>query len=178
MKILAPPGGRAGTIVYLKYYLDSGRLKGIVRGIYAVVPSGVSPDNYYPDPFLVSAATRPDCVFAYHSTLELLGASHSVGNIHTTFVQTPRREIQLGETRIKVHSFPKILHSKNALNIGTRKIERQGKWLTTTDEERTLVEGFRNPQYAGGVEELLQSSISERVFCPGYETARKDTAQI
>ena len=33
VEILAPPGGRAGTIERLKYHLDSGRLKGIVREI-------------------------------------------------------------------------------------------------------------------------------------------------
>jgi predicted transcriptional regulator of viral defense system len=158
VKFLAPPGGRVGTIERLKYHLDSGRLKGIVREIYAVVPPGVSPDNFYPDPFLVAAAARPDCVFAYHSALELLGAAHSTWNVHTLFVQSPRREILLGEIQIKFLSYPKILLSNNSRKIGTSKVERQGKWLTTTGEERTLVEGFRNPQYAGGVEELLQSA--------------------
>jgi len=124
---LAPPGGRAGTIERLKYHLDSGKLKGVVREIYAVVPPNVSPDNFYPDSFLVAAASRPECVFAYHSALELLGAAHSTWNIHTIFVQSPRREIQLGKIKIKFLSHPKILFSNNALKIGTRKIERQGK---------------------------------------------------
>jgi len=119
---LALPSGRAGTLERLKYYLDSGRLKGIVRGIYAVVPPGVSPENFYPDPFLVATAARSDCVFAYHSALELLGAAHSAWNNITVFVKSPRREIHLGETRIKFLSFPKILNTNNARKIGTRNI--------------------------------------------------------
>jgi len=155
---LALPGGRAGTIERLKYYLDQGRLKGIARGIYAVVPPGVSPDDFSPDPFLVAAAARSDCVFAYHSALELLGAAHSAWNNYTVFVESYRREIHLDDSRIKFLAYPKNLHKNNALKIGTHKIERQGKLLITTGEERTLVEGFRNPHYTGGLEELLQSA--------------------
>jgi len=155
---LALPSGRTGTIERIKYYLDSGRLKGIVRGIYAVVPSGVAPEAFSPDPFLVAAAARSDCVFAYHSALELLGAAHSTWNNYTVFVDSYRREIHLENAQVKFLSYPKILHSNNAQKIGTHKIERHGKWLITTGEERTLVEGFRNPQYTGGIEELLQSA--------------------
>ena len=155
---LALPSGRKGTIERIKYYLDSGKLKGIVRGVYAVVPPGVAPEDFSPDPFLVAVATRPDCVFAYHSALELLGAAHSTWNSYTVFVDSYRREIQLDNSRIKFLSHPKILYTNKALKIGTLKTERQGKWLVTTGEERTLVEGFRNPQYIGGLEELLQSA--------------------
>ena len=154
---LALPSGRAGTIERLKYYLDLGKLKGIARGIYAVVPPGVSSEDFSPDPFLVAAAARSDCVFAYHSALELLGAAHSTWNNYTVFVESYRREIHLKETQIKFLSYPKILYTNNALKFGTHKTEWQGKWLITTGEERTLVEGFRNPQYTGGLEELLQS---------------------
>jgi predicted transcriptional regulator of viral defense system len=43
-------------------------------------------------------------------------------------------------------------------HLGTRKIERQGKLLLTTGPERTLVEGFRRPRLAGGLEELVTSA--------------------
>jgi predicted transcriptional regulator of viral defense system len=42
--------------------------------------------------------------------------------------------------------------------IGTRRIERQGRLLEVTGPERTLVEGFIRPSLAGGLEELVNSA--------------------
>ena len=42
--------------------------------------------------------------------------------------------------------------------LGTRKVERRGRLLETTGPERTLVEGFRRPRLAGGLEELVSSA--------------------
>ena len=42
--------------------------------------------------------------------------------------------------------------------VGTRRIERQGKLLEVTGPERTLVEGFSRPSLAGGLEELVNSA--------------------
>ncbi len=155
---LSPPGGRSGTLERLKYHLEKGRLKSVARGIYAVVPPGISADHFHPDPFLVAAAARPQGIFVYHSALELLGAAHSTWHIHTMFVESPRRPIKLNETAIKFLAHPKPLRAKEAQNLGTRKVERQGRWISVSGQERTLVEGFRNPHYVGGVEELILSA--------------------
>jgi len=42
--------------------------------------------------------------------------------------------------------------------VGTRRIERQGRLLEVTGHERTLVEGFSRPSLAGGLEELVNSA--------------------
>jgi len=42
--------------------------------------------------------------------------------------------------------------------LGTLRVERQGRLLRTTGPERTLVEGFRRPALAGGLEELVLSA--------------------
>jgi len=157
-KALSPPGGRSGTLERLKYHLKKGRVISVSRGIYAVVPPGVSPDNFSPDPFLVAATARSHGVFVYHSALELLGAAHSAWHIHTLFVESPRRPIKLNGISIKFLTHPKPLRTKKAQTTGTRKIERQGYWVSVAGPERTLVEGFRNPHYVGGIEEHLLSA--------------------
>jgi len=58
-KILAPPGGRPGTVERLKYHLKAGRLKLVARGVYAVVPPGIPVERFQPNPFLAAAAVRP-----------------------------------------------------------------------------------------------------------------------
>jgi predicted transcriptional regulator of viral defense system len=135
-KALGLPGGRAGAVERLKYHVETGRLKLVLRGVYAVVPPGAKAEEFRPDPFLVAAAFRPDGVFSHHSALELQGVAHSVWNECTLYAEGRRRPFHLG----------------------TRKVERQGKLLRTTGPERTLVEGFRRPVLAGGLEELVTSA--------------------
>jgi predicted transcriptional regulator of viral defense system len=43
-------------------------------------------------------------------------------------------------------------------NLATQRIERRGRLLEVTTPERTLVEGFRRPALAGGLEELVRSA--------------------
>ena len=42
--------------------------------------------------------------------------------------------------------------------LGTQQVERSGLLLRATGPERTLVEGFRRPVMAGGLEELVASA--------------------
>lgn len=62
-RVLAPTGGRPGTVERLKYHLKAGRLKLVARGVYAVVPSGVPVKGFQPDPFLVAVVVRPNGIF-------------------------------------------------------------------------------------------------------------------
>jgi hypothetical protein len=158
VRYLAPSGGKPGAIERLKYHLAAGRLKRLGRELYAVIPPSATADNVIPDPFLVAAAARPDGIFAYHSALELLGAAHSSWNLHTLFVESRRRPVVLKGASIKFLVHPKPLLVNNAQELGTRKLERRGRWLLTTGPERTLVEGFRNPHHIGGLEELVISA--------------------
>jgi hypothetical protein len=38
-RVLAPPRGRPGAVERLKHHLETGRLKLVARGVYAVVPA-------------------------------------------------------------------------------------------------------------------------------------------
>jgi len=155
---LAPPGGRAGTVARLKHHVASGRLRVLARGVYAVVPRGTAPEALRPDPFLVAAAARPDAVFSHHSALELLGAAHSVWNECTAYASRRRRPIELDGSTVRFLDVPGAMEGRSGRQLGTRKVERLGRLLETTGPERTLVEGFRRPQLAGGLEELVQSA--------------------
>lgn len=157
-KILAPAGGRPGTVERLKYHLKAGRLKLVARGIYAVVPPGILVEKFQPDPFLVAAAVRPHGVFSYHSALELLGAAHSVWTRYTLFVEKRRRPLGLNNTDILFLECPGPMRTASCRKLGLRKVEYRGKLLQTTGPERTLVEGFRRPVAVGGLEELVNSA--------------------
>jgi predicted transcriptional regulator of viral defense system len=157
-KALAPKGGRSGTVERLKYHLRAGTLKLAARGVYAVVPPGVSHKGFQPDPVLVAAAVRPQGVFSHHSALELLGTAHSVWHQCTLYVDQRRRPLRLNGTIIRFLEHPSLLRSTASEQLGTLRVERQGKLLRTTGPERTLVDGFRRPALAGGLEELVHSA--------------------
>lgn len=158
VRYLAPSGGKPGATERLKYHLTTGRLKNLGRELYAVVPSGATAASFDPDPFLVAAAARPSGVFAHHSALELLGAAHSTWKVHTLYVGSRRRSIELNGVSIKFLVHPKPFVVNKVQDLGLRKVERRGRWLLATGPERTLVEGFRNPGYVGGLEELVVSA--------------------
>jgi predicted transcriptional regulator of viral defense system len=157
-RVLAPPRGRAGAVERLKHHLLSGRLKLVERGLYAVVPAGIAPQRFQPDPFLVANAARPDGIFSHHSALELLGVAHSSWTRCTLY--TVRRRKPLAMEGVSVHflDFPDAFRRQAHRHLGVRKIERRGGLLQATGPERTLVDGFRRPALAGGLEELMHSA--------------------
>ncbi len=159
VEVLDSLGGRPGTIERLKYYLRKKRLKLLTRGIYAVVPLGVKLQQFQPDPYLTASAVRSDAVFSHHSALELLGAAHSVWKNITLYTERRRKPLRLDAFSIFFLSHPRVNKSNLPDPIGTQRIERRGKILRTTGPERTLVEGFRRPALAGGLEELVESAI-------------------
>lgn len=157
-RVFRPASGRPGAVQRLKHHLTSGRLKLVTRGIYAVVPAGVEAAAFEPDPFLVAQAVRSDAVFSHHSALELLGAAYSVWSNCTAYTIGRRRSLRLAHGSIKFLRHPSPLAEQP--DLGTRRVERSGRLLTTTGPERTLLEGFRWPAYAGGLGELLESASS------------------
>ncbi len=155
---LAPPRGRSGAVERLKHHLESGRLKLVARGLYAVVPPGTRAGLFMPDPLMVAAAARPDGVFSHHSALELLGVAHSAWRECTLYTPRRRRSLTLGGIKIRFLDHPEPLRSESRRHLGTRRVERRGRMLETTGPERTLVEGFRRSALAGGLEELVRSA--------------------
>jgi predicted transcriptional regulator of viral defense system len=148
----------------LKHHLGKGRLIAVTRGVYAVVPAGANQPEFRPDPFLVAAAVRDDAVFSHHSALELLGAAHSVWNEVTLFTKKRRGPLRFAGHVIRFLGYPRALTQLAEQTLGLRKVERLGKVLVATGPERTLIDGFRRPGLAGGLEELVQSAAGYPVL--------------
>jgi hypothetical protein len=155
---LVLPGGTAAAVQRLKHHVRKGRLKIVTRGVYAVVPPGVTAERFQPDAVLVAAVARPDGIVAYHAALELLGAAHSVFSETTVFTRSRRDPVAVGTLTIRFLAPPKPLSAPRLLRLGTQQVDRRGRLVRCTGPERTLVEGFRRPGLVGGAEELVVSA--------------------
>ena len=155
---LAPSGERERTRARLRYHLNQGALKLLARGLYAVVPAGVTPEDFQPDPFLTAAAERPDSLFCHHSALELLGSAHSVWHEFTVYTRRRRTSLPLGNGNIRFLQHPTVMIDEGEQPFAARRVEHRGRMLVCTSPERILVEGFRRPSMVGGHEELLIST--------------------
>jgi predicted transcriptional regulator of viral defense system len=157
VQALAPEGARSTVVERLKHHLEVGRLQLVTREIYAVVPPSSRAAAFKPDPYLVASAVRSDGIYSYHSALELLGAAHSTWNQLTLYTDHRRRPLRVKGATLRFLEHPNPFRVGPARELGTRQAERQGRLLSTTGPERTLVEGFHRPGLAGGLEELLLS---------------------
>lgn len=152
--------GRSPSAVrtWVKYHASTGRLRVIERGLYAAVPPGVDANGFVADPFLLAAAARDAGVFGYHAALELLGAAHSVAHLLGVFTSRRRRPMTVGGVRVEFTPHPAPLARRGATLAGVREVRYRGATLHATGPERTLLDGFRSPRLAGGLEELVQSA--------------------
>jgi predicted transcriptional regulator of viral defense system len=148
----------AKALERLKYHLRRGRIVALERGLYAAVPRGTLRESFQPDRYLVAAATRPDAIFSHHAALELLGAAHSDWNVCTVFTRRRRRKLILKRVELEFLTHPTALRKKGLEELATRQVERQGSLLRVTGPERTLVDGFRQPRWVGGLAELVESA--------------------
>ena len=141
----------------IKYALERGRLKLLEKGLYAVVPPGVPTSAFVPDRFLVAAALRDDAVLAYHSALEFLGFAHSVYRDVYYLTARRRKDLRLPDGRVRALLPPKALRDRHSEHFGVETSERLGVKIKVTGTERTLVDCFATPRYAGGLEEVMES---------------------
>jgi len=155
-----PRTSRHAAMRRLRYAVRRGRLKLVERGLYAVVPPGMEAGSFSPDRFLVAAALRPDTVLAYHSALELLGLAHSVYRDVFYVTACPRKDVRLPGGRVRALRHPKPLRACGAEDFGVETLERAGVKLRLTGPERTLVDSFLLPRYAGGIDEVMEAARS------------------
>lgn len=151
------PDDEGAAYNQLKHHLRTGRVKRVVRGVYAAVPPGIEASGFQPDRYLVAAAARPDAVFAYHAALELLGAAHSVWKECALHAERPRSPIELPSVRVVFLPIPEPLERRGLHRLGVRRVVHETRRLLVTGPERTLVEGFRQPHRVGGLSELADS---------------------
>lgn len=97
-------------------------------------------------------------MLAYHSALELLGYAHSVYEDAFYFTARRRKDLRLDRGRLRSLLHPKPLREKRDESYGVETRERLGVKLRVTGTERTLVDCLAAPRYAGGLEEVFQST--------------------
>jgi len=136
---------------------EKGRVVGALLGIYASVPPGIEPATFRPDPFLVLQALRPDCAFCGHSALDLLGVGNQVWNRVTAYSREKAVTYKTAQATYSLIKYPKWLTPEVLTQV-----DRKGVFLNVTCPELTLIEGFRYPARAGGIEELVKSIESFR----------------
>jgi hypothetical protein len=158
-KAFLPVAKGSAVLERIKYHLRQGRLRTVVRGVYATVPAGVDARRYRPDRYLVAASVRPDAVFSHHSALELLGAGHSDWNVCTVLTGRRRPSFVDGGVTFRFLLPPPHLRDGRNRSLGLREVDRAGRMLSVTGPERTLLDGFRQPHFAGGLPELFESAL-------------------
>jgi len=144
------------------YFSRTGRLLKLTRGIYAVVPPGMRPDRFVPDPYLVTAALRPDAILSHHAALDLLGVAHSLFTRFTYYTADPRRTLRLLEMSWHALRHPAPLARAKEIDLGVLTLDRQGVIIRATGPERTLVDGFADLRWVGGLEEHVESAAAIR----------------
>lgn len=152
------PGATGAARERLKYHAGRGRVKLLERGLYASVPAGIDAARHGADRFLVAEALRPEGILSHHAALELLGAAHSTWNVCTVLTEKRRRPLDLDNAQVRFLQYPASLRRGNNERLGSRTVAYQDVQLTITGRERTLVDGFHQPRWVGGVAELVESA--------------------
>jgi len=164
VRALDPAGGRKAVLERLKYAVRRGKVKPLARGVYASIPPDADPATFQPDPFLAVAALRPDAVFSHHSALELLGVAHSLWRRCTAYSSRRPEHFALDGIDLHLLSHPEALVRQGSTDLGTRSVHRFDRALRMTGPERTLIDGFRQPDRAGGLAELVESAAGFSVL--------------
>jgi predicted transcriptional regulator of viral defense system len=149
--------GQRSAEALLAYHTRAGHLLRGRRGLYVVVPVGMSPDATPVDPYLLATRSADDAVLAYHTALEAQGAAYSTHErvvFTTTLASRPWsfRSLQFRPVRV-----PRALRDKGAPDAQVTKIDLAGLDVRVTTLERTLVDVLDRPDLGGGWEEVWRS---------------------
>lgn len=148
------PGKASGRRALLKYYLHTGRVKQVRRGLYLSAPPG---RPAVADPYLICAKMSPDAVLAYHTAMQFHGKAYTV---HSEYVCCSRSRVHSfkyeGQT-FRAVLFPRSLLTKGQEMLAVEEAESQGETLRVTSLERTMVDMLQRPQLCGGWEEVWRS---------------------
>lgn len=148
----------------LSYYHRQGRVVNVRRGLYAVVPVGVSPESSSVDPFLLAARMTPDAVIAYHTALEFHGKAYSVFQRFYYLSNRASIPVRFRSFEFRCVSIPHVLQVKGNEDFGVNESERSGLPVRVTSLERTLVDLLDRPDLSGSWEEIWRSLESVEFF--------------
>lgn len=141
----------------LAKHVASGRLLRVRRGLYATVPRGVSPDGVTVDPYLLAGHLAPDAIVAYHAALQFFGKTYSLwSRFHYLTRDRRRTTVVQGAEFVPVQdSAPlRVLEDRGG---GVVERPHAGGYVRVTTLERAMVDVLREPERAGGWEEVWRS---------------------
>jgi predicted transcriptional regulator of viral defense system len=141
----------------LAYHKKSGRIIGVKRGLYAVVPLGVEPDKFLPDPFLLATRMADDAVLSYHTALDFYGSSYSVFNRFIYLCSSAMHPFRWRGYEFRAAPVPQAIRGKKTESFGIKQEDRRGQLIRVTGLERTLVDVFDRPDLGGDWEEIWRS---------------------
>ncbi|MBN2437727.1 MAG: transcriptional regulator [Deltaproteobacteria bacterium] len=141
----------------LARHLAAGRLVRVRRGLYAVVPRGVAPDQATVDPYLVSSHLTDDAGVAYHAALQFFGKTYSVWRRFHYLTCKRARPFSFRGMEFVPVMVPANLRSLPARGVGVIETDHVGGRVRVTTLERTLVDVLDKPDKCGGWEEIWRS---------------------
>lgn len=141
----------------LHYYITKGRLINVRRGIYAVVPPGIQPEEILIDPYLLASKAAKDSILAYHTALELHGSAYSVFEQFTFLTAHKIKPFEVQNRWFRTVTLPTVLKDSTHAEFGIVNIDRQGVTIRVTSPERTFVDVLDRVELSGGWEEVVRS---------------------
>jgi predicted transcriptional regulator of viral defense system len=147
-------GKTASGRMLLKYYLGTGRIKQVRKGLYLSVPPG-RPTGA--DPYLISAKMAADSVVAFHTAMQFHGKVYTVRNDYVCCSHSRVRPFEYNGQAFRAVLFPRALLANGQEMFGVEQAESQGEPLRVTSLERTMVDMLQRPDLSGGWKEVWRS---------------------
>jgi predicted transcriptional regulator of viral defense system len=142
----------------LAHHIETGRILRIRRGLYATIPTGVSPDEFSVNPYLLAGKITDDATLAYHTALEAQGRAYS---IFTRFTYLTKRNLgrsfQFRGATYQGVSHPKALRRAGKEELFVEVQDRAGIEIKVTSLERSFVDVLDRPNLSGSWEEIWRS---------------------
>jgi predicted transcriptional regulator of viral defense system len=148
----------------LSYHVKAGHLLRLRRGLYAVVPRGLTPEDCPVDPYLLAGHLTVDAVLSHHSALQFHGKAYSVHHRFTYLSRNTRRSFVFRGQEFVAISFSSVLLEQQAELFGVTTHRHAGGEVRVTSLERALVDVLVRPDLGGGWEEVWRSLESVEYF--------------
>lgn len=133
----------------IRRMVRNGQLFVIEKGLYCV--------RNFRNPYVIANAMLKDSAIAYWSALNLHHLTEQFPNV--VFVQSPHRKANKNVFNVR-YTFIQV---KSQKFFGTMSMGYGNERFIITDVEKTLLDCFDLPQYAGGYEELIRAFLKANI---------------
>jgi predicted transcriptional regulator of viral defense system len=142
----------ARTAVALSRLAEKGWLRRLERGLYMLIPLEAGPDRAWFESSLAIASHLIDpAAIAYWTALHYWGWTEQIPQV--TLVQSTRRKLPV---EIMGMQFRFVTLTK-AHFFGIQQRSSEGKIVSVTDREKTLLDAAARPDLSGGILQLAQA---------------------